>query len=82
MGLWGANIRLKWLCDTYIVGKGTIDVLAAAANENDKGQINVGLRNNDPFRSCISKISRSFQYSRSWHSHADVDSIISGSLWN
>ena len=41
--------------DTYIVGKGTIDVLAAAANENDKGQINVGLRNNDPFRSCISK---------------------------
>ena len=73
---------LSYYGDTYIVGKRTIHVLAAAANENDKGQKNVGLRNNDPFRSCISKSSRSFQYSRSWHSHADVDSIISGSLWN
>ena len=42
--------------DAYIVVKGTIDLLAAAANENDKTQKNVAFKNNAPFRSCISKI--------------------------
>ena len=42
--------------DAYIVIKGTIDILAAAANKNDKAQKNVAFKNNAPFRSCISKI--------------------------
>ena len=42
--------------DAYIVTKGTIDLLAAAANENDKAQKNVAYKTNSPFRLCISKI--------------------------
>ena len=42
--------------DTYIVVKGTIDVLAATANENDKAEKNVAFKNNAPFKSCLSKI--------------------------
>ena len=42
--------------DAYIVAKGTIDLLAAAANENDKAEKNVAFKKNAPFRSCISKI--------------------------
>ena len=42
--------------DTYIVTKGTIDLLAAAANENDKAQKIVAYKNNSSFRQCISKI--------------------------
>ena len=42
--------------DAYIVVKGTIDLLAAAANENDKAEKNIAFGNNAPFRSCISKI--------------------------
>ena len=42
--------------DAYIVVKGTIDLLAAAANENDKTERNVAFKNNTPFRSYISKI--------------------------
>ena len=41
--------------DAYIVVKGKIDLLAAAANENDKPEKNVVFKNNVPFRSCISK---------------------------
>ena len=41
---------------THIVVKGTIDLSAAAANENDKDQENVAIKNNSPFRSWISKI--------------------------
>ena len=41
--------------DAYIVVKGTKDLLAAAANENDKVQKNTAFKNNAPFRSCISK---------------------------
>ena len=41
--------------DAYIVVKGTIDLLTAAANENDKVQKNTVFKNNAPFRSCISK---------------------------
>ena len=39
--------------DAYIVVKGTIDLLAAAANENDKAEKNIAFGNNAPFRSCI-----------------------------
>ena len=49
----------SYLCDysdAYIVIKGTIDLLAAAANKNDKDQKNAAFENNAPFRSCISKI--------------------------
>ena len=43
--------------DAYIVGKGTIDLLAAAAaNANDKAEKVVAFKNNAPFRLCISKI--------------------------
>ena len=41
--------------DAYIVVKRVIDLLAAAANENDKAEKNVAFKNNAPFRSCISK---------------------------
>ena len=37
--------------DAYIVVKGVIDLLAAAANENDKAEKNVAFKNNVPFRS-------------------------------
>ena len=36
--------------DTYIVTKGTIDLLAAAANENDKAQKIVAYKKNSSFR--------------------------------
>ena len=54
------NIRFKasmlssGLCDysdEYIVVKGTIDLLAAVANENDKTEKDASLKNNAPFRS-------------------------------
>ena len=41
--------------DAYIALKGTVDLLAAAANENDKAEKDVAFKNNAPFRSCISK---------------------------
>ena len=41
--------------DACIAVKETIDLLATAANENDKAQKNVAFKNNAPFRSCISK---------------------------
>ena len=56
------NIRFKtsmlisYLCnysDAYIVIKWTIDLLAAAANENDKAENNFAFRNNAPFRLCV-----------------------------
>ena len=42
--------------NTYIVLKGTIDLLAAAANENNRAKESVAFKNNVPFRSCTSKI--------------------------
>ena len=42
--------------DACIVTKGIIDHLAAVANKNDKAEKNVTLKNNAPFRTCISKI--------------------------
>ena len=46
---------LRYYSDAYIVVKETMDLLAAAANENDKAEINVSFKNNAPFR-CISKM--------------------------
>ena len=43
--------------DAYIVVRETIDLLAAAANENDNAEKDVVFKNNAPFRSCMSKIS-------------------------
>ena len=39
--------------DAYIVVKGTIDLLAAAAHKNDEAKKNGAFKNNAPFRSCI-----------------------------
>ena len=49
----------SYLCDynhAYIVVKWTKDLLAAAANVNDKAEKDVLFKNNATFRSCISKI--------------------------
>ena len=48
------SILRSYLCDhndTYIVVKGTRDLLAAAANENDKLKKLLPLKDNAPFRS-------------------------------
>ena len=42
--------------DAYIVAKGTIDLLAAAANKNDKAENDVAFKSNAPFRLYILKI--------------------------
>ena len=78
--------------DAYIVVKGTKDVLAAAAaNENHTAEKDVDFKNNAPFRSCILKVN-----SRLIDNAEDLTgmlmlhlleysqnySMISGSLWN
>ena len=78
--------------DAYIVVKGTIDLLADDANENNKAEKNVAFKNNASFRSCISKIK-----SNLINNAEDLDivmlmynlleysqnySMTSGSLWN
>ena len=59
------NIRFKTsiirsgLCDysdAYIAVKQTIDLLAAAVNENDKLEEDVAFKNNAPISSCIQKL--------------------------
>ena len=42
--------------DVYIVVKRTINLSAAAANENDEAEKDVSFTNNALFRLCISKI--------------------------
>ena len=58
------NVRFKnlmlrsKLCDysdAYIAVNGTIDLSVAAANKNDKAEKKVQIKNNAPFRLCISK---------------------------
>ena len=44
--------------DTYIVVKGTIDLLADAANENDKAQKDVTFKTNASVRSCTPQINK------------------------
>ena len=66
--------------------------IAAAANENNKAEKNVAVKNNAPFRSCISKINSTLI-----HNAEDLDivmlihnlleysqyySMTSGNLWN
>ena len=78
--------------DAYIVVKGTIDLVAAVANENQKAEKDVAFENNAPFKLCISKINSTFI-----DKAEDLDivmpmynllecsqnhSMISGSLWN
>ena len=64
------NIRFKTpmirsnLCnysDAYIVVKLTINLLANAANENNRAEKDVALKNNAPFRSCISKFNNTLR---------------------
>ena len=100
------NIRfktslLRWhLCgysDAYILVKGAIDLLAAAASENDKTEKDVAFQSNAPFRSCISKSCISKINSTLTDNAEDLDivmpmynlleysqnySMASGSLWN
>ena len=77
------NIKFKTsilrsdLCDyrdAHIILKGTIDLLAATGNENNKAQKNVAFKNNSPIRSHISKIKSTLigQSKRSWYRHANV----------
>ena len=78
--------------DAYIVIKEAIDLLAAAANENDKTHKNVAFKNNAPFRSCISKINSTLIDSAedldivmlmySLLKYSQNCSMTSGSLWN
>ena len=42
---------LRDYSDAYVVVKGTVDLLATAANENDKAEKDVAFKNNGPFRS-------------------------------
>ena len=78
--------------DVYIVVKRTIDLLSAAANENDKAEKDVVFKNNGPFRSCMTKINNTLM-----ENAEDLDIIIpmynlleyshnysmtSGTLWN
>ena len=77
--------------DAYIFVKETVDLLAAAANENDKAEKYVTFKNNAPFRSCINStlidntliedldivmlIYSLLEYTQNY-------SMTSGSLWN
>ena len=72
--------------------KGTIDLLAAAANENDKAQKDVTFNNNSPFRSSISKtnnalidIAEDLNINMPMYNlleYSDNYSMISERLWN
>ena len=95
------NVRFKTsmlrsnLCDysdAYIVAKGTIDILAATANENDKAEKDVAFKNNAPFRSCISKTNSTLTDNVEYHDivmpmynlseYSQNYSTTSRSLWN
>ena len=78
--------------DAYIVVKGTTNLSAAAANENDKAQKNVTFKHNPPFRSCISKTNSTMKENAKdlnivmllydLLEHSQKYSMISRSLWN
>ena len=76
-------------CDAYIVVEGTIDILAAAANKNDKAERNVAFKNNAPFRSCILKINSTLmdntgdlEIAMPIYNLLEHYSMTSGGLWN
>ena len=92
------NIRFKSsmlrsdLCnysDAYIV---VIDLLAAAANEDDEAEKSFAFKNNAPFRSCISKLNGTlivnakvldvFVPMYDLLEYSQSYSMTSGSLWN
>ena len=72
--------------------KGAIDLLAAAANENDKAGKYVVFKNNAPIRSCISKINSTLIDNAegldiimpiyNLLEYSQSCSMTSGSLWN
>ena len=78
--------------DTYIVVKGTIDLLADAANENDRAEKDIASENNTLFRSWISKINSGLISSAddlyivmpmyNLLEYSQDYSMTSGSLWN
>ena len=78
--------------DLHIVLKETIDLLAAATNENDKAQKDAGFKYNAPFRPCISKMSSTLidntedlDIVMSMYNileYSDNYSVTSESLWN
>ena len=87
-------LRSDW-CDysnAYIVAKGTVDLLAAAANENDTAEKDVVFKINVPFRSCISKVDSTLidnaedlniaMLMYKLLEYSQHYSMISGSLWN
>ena len=99
------NIRFKtsllrwYLCgysDAYILVKAAIDLLAAAASENDKTEKDVAFQSNAPFKSCISKSCISKINSTLTDNAEDLDIVMpmynlleysqnysmTGSLWN
>ena len=83
---------LRDYSDARIVVKRTVNLLVAAANENDKAQKDVAFKNDAPFRSCISKINNTLidmvedlDIVMSMYSlleYSDNYSMTSGSLWN
>ena len=99
------NIRFKtsllrwYLCgysDAHILVKAAIDLLAAAASENDKTEKDVAFQSNAPFKSCISKSCISKINSTLTDNAEDLDIVMpmynlleysqnysmTGSLWN
>ena len=78
--------------DAYIVVKGTIDLAAAVANENQKAEKDAAFENNAPFKLCISKINSTFidkaedldivMPMYNLLEYSQNHSMISGSLWN
>ena len=83
---------LRDYSDASIVVKEKIDLLAAAANENDKSEKNIMLKNNASFRSCISKINSTLMDNAEHYvmvmpmnnllEYSQNYSMTSGSLWN
>ena len=84
--------NLCYYSDAYIVLKETIDLLAAAGNENWKAEKEITFKNNAPFWLCMSKINNTLI-----ENAEDLDivmpiynllkysknySVILGSLWN
>ena len=72
--IWGLKLqfRFMWLQWCKYCWKMGIGLTAAAANENDKTEKNFVLKNNSPFRSCISNIKSTLI-----HSAEDLDIAMS-----
>ena len=74
------------------MSQGTIGLLTAAVNENNKAEKDVAFKNNILFRSCISKMNNAsignpedfdiFMSVYNLLEYSDNYSMTSGSLWN